>query len=79
MPLSQASAAVARAALEPSRPVSGAHPVHGPPPPPISRAPAVPAPPARGAALSFVMIIVAVAIGVFIAGLGLLFVLSRRH
>lgn len=34
---------------------------------------------ARGSALSFVMIIVAVAIGVFVAGLGLLFVLTRHH
>lgn len=48
---------------------------------PISRARASvqPAPRPGGTALSFVMIIVAVAIGVFVAGLGLLFVLSRRH
>jgi serine/threonine-protein kinase len=42
-----------------------------------SRAPAPRAP--ASSALSFVMIILAVAIGVFIAGLGLLYVLSRRH
>lgn len=44
-----------------------------------SRMPASVQPRPGSSALSFVMIIVAVAIGVFVAGLALLFVLSRRH
>jgi serine/threonine-protein kinase len=50
------------------------------PPPPSTNLPAAPPPakPAAGA-VGFVVIVVAVAIGVFVAGLGLLFVLSRRH
>jgi serine/threonine-protein kinase len=70
-------------AVQPPTPPPPAAPPPAIPPPPAAPPPAIPPAiaPAKPAAsaISFVLIIVAVAIGVFVGGLGLLFVLSRRH